>query len=92
MRSFDGKPQTEDVDIDVAAIIRRGQDRIVLFGECRFKNRAMRFTTLNTLRERIDTIKGGYNERLALFSTSGFDDDLDILVGKRGCPEIPEQN
>ena len=103
IKNADGKPKTEDVDIDVAAIIRMGQEKIILFGECKFTNKVLGFTTLNTLRERIDTMRGDYNERLALFSQSGFDDDLaeyaedngimlfdlDTLVGKKACPEIP---
>ncbi|MBQ8179780.1 MAG: AAA family ATPase [Candidatus Methanomethylophilaceae archaeon] len=98
----DGRILMEDADIDVVAIIRRGNDRINLFGECKYTNAPMGFGTFNTLKGRVESLKGSYNSRFALFSVSGFTDelveyatengvllfDLDILVGRRPAPEI----
>lgn len=101
VKDASGRPVTEDVDIDVTATIMEGRNRIHLFGECRFIGK-MGFGSLNTLRERVDSLRGPYNERLALFSASGFDGglseyaeengillfDLDTLIGKKACPAI----
>ncbi|MBQ8373856.1 MAG: hypothetical protein IJX35_06085 [Candidatus Methanomethylophilaceae archaeon] len=98
----DGRILMEDADIDVVAIIRRGNDRINLFGECKYTNAPMGFGTFNTLKGRVESLKGSYNSRFALFSVSGFTDelveyatengvllfDLDVLVGRRPAPEI----
>ncbi len=102
VKDASGKPVTEDVDIDVTATILNGQNRIHLFGECKFTGKVMGFSVLNNLRERVDSLRGSYNERLALFSASGFDEklseyaeengillfDLDTLIGKKACPAI----
>lgn len=102
VKDASGKPVTEDVDIDVTATIMNEQNRIHLFGECKLTGKVMGFSALNTLQERVDSLRGHYNERLALFSASGFDEglseyaedngimlfDLDTLVGKRACPEM----
>ena len=102
IRNRDGKPVTEDVDIDVTATIRMGQNRMDLFGECKFTTKKMGFSALNRLEERIGYLNGRYNNRLALFSMSGFEDDLeeyaesngvllfgpDVLMGLRPVPDL----
>jgi len=102
IRNRDGKPVTEDVDIDVTATIRMGQNRMDLFGECKFTTKKMGFSALNRLEERIGYLNGRYNNRLALFSMSGFEDDLeeyaesngvllfgpDVLMGLRPVPHL----
>lgn len=98
----DGKPETEDADIDAVAILREGQDTAVLYGECKFTGKRMGFAALNTLIERIDGLKDGRNRRIALFSVSGFEEGLEEyaesngialfgaeeLTGKAPLPEI----
>ncbi len=102
MKDEGGKVVTEDVDIDVVAVIRKGNDRVDLFGECKFTREPMGFPVLNDLQIRVDSLKGSFNKRLALFSVSGFSDrlreyseengillfDLDVLLGKKGLPEL----
>ncbi len=97
-----GKAVTEDADIDLVATLRRGNDRIDLFAECKFTRRKASFTVLNDLRKRAESLKGGYNLRLAIVSVYGFEDDLsgyaedngiiliglDCLVGKAQYPDI----
>ncbi len=102
VRGPDGNIETEDADIDVVAILREGQDTAALYGECKFTGKRMGFSALNTLIERMDALKDGRNRRIALFSVSGFDDDLreyaesngialfgaEELTGKAPLPEI----
>ena len=80
----DGKRKTEDVDIDVVAILREGQDIAVLYGECKFTGKRMGFSALNTLIERVDGLKDGRNRRIALFSVSGFEDSLEEYAESNG--------
>ena len=101
-RDANGKVLTEGVDIDIIATLRRRNERIDLFAECKFMNRKMSLSMLKTLQERVSSLKGGYNERLALISVKGFDDelqfyaedngifliDLDTIMGKKEYPEI----
>ena len=102
VKDGNGKVSTEDVDIDVVATIRKGQNRIDLFGECKFTSKKVGFGVLNTLEERVGYLKGRYNSRLVLFSMSGFDDELmeyaessgiplfgpDVLVGLEPVPDV----
>ena len=101
-RDANGKVLTEGVDIDIIATLRRKNERIDLFAECKFINRKMSLSMLKTLQERVSSLKGGYNERLALISVKGFDDelqyyaedngifliDLDTIMGKKDYPTI----
>jgi hypothetical protein len=102
VKDGNGKVSTEDVDIDVTATIKEGQNRIDLFGECKFTSKKVGFGALNTLEERVGYLKGRYNARLALFFMSGFDDELmeyaesngvllfgpDVLVGSETMPDV----
>lgn len=102
VKDVNGKVETTDVDIDVTATIRNGQNKIDLFGECKFTSKRMGFESLNKLKERVRLLKGSYNVRLALFSVSGFEEDLeeyaedngillfglDMLIGKAPLPPI----
>jgi AAA+ ATPase superfamily predicted ATPase len=97
-----GKVVTEDVDIDLVAVIRRGNDRIDMFGECKFTKAPMGFSSLNNLVARVEYLKGHFNARYTLFSLSGFSDDLreyaeeegimlfdlDVLVSRKSPPEL----
>ena len=76
LRDPSGKVITEYADIDVVATIRQGNDRIDLFGECKFTGAPMGFGALNLLMSRAESLKGGYNIHYALFSASGFTDEL----------------
>ena len=102
MHDANGKTLTEGVDIDVIATLRRGNERVDLFAECKFINRKMPMSMLKTLEERVCSLKGGYNKRYALISVKGFEDelqfqaeesgicliDLDTIMGKRKYPKI----
>ncbi|MBE6527964.1 MAG: hypothetical protein E7Z64_02160 [Thermoplasmata archaeon] len=102
VKDENGKTITESVDIDIVATVRKGNDRMNLFGECKFTRTPMDFSALNTLQIRVRSLKGSYNTRFALFSLSGFTDDLreyatdnnialfdlDILLGKKEIPRI----
>jgi hypothetical protein len=102
VKDGNGKVSTEDVDIDVTATIKEGQNRIDLFGECKFTSKKVGFGALNTLEERVGYLKGRYNARLALFSMSGFESELmdyaesngillfgsDVLVGLETMPDV----
>ena len=76
LKDPNGKVITEDADMDVVATIRQGNTRIDLFGECKFTGSPMGFGALNLLVSRVRSLKGGYNVRYALFSASGFTDEL----------------
>ena len=102
VKDINGKVETTDVDIDVTATVRNGQNKVDLFGECKFTSKRMGFESLNRLKERVRLLKGSYNVRLALFSVSGFEADLeeyaedngillfglDTLIGKAPLPPI----
>ena len=102
VKDINGKVETTDVDIDVTATVRNGQNKVDLFGECKFTSKRMGFESLNRLKERVRLLKGTYNVRLALFSVSGFEADLeeyaedngillfglDTLIGKAPLPPI----
>ena len=84
IRDSDGKVITEDADIDVVATIRHGNGRIDLFGECKFTGAPMGFGALNLLMSRVESLRGGYNSRYALFSVSGFTDELREYADQNG--------
>lgn len=84
IRNSDGKAVTEDADIDVVATIRHGNGRIDLFGECKFTGAPMGSGALDLLVSRVRSLRGGYNIRYALFSASGFTDELRENAGRNG--------
>ena len=84
MKGPEGKVITEYADIDVVATIRQGNARIDLFGECKFTGPPMGFGALNLLVSRVRSLKGGYNVRYALFSASGFTDELREYAEENG--------
>jgi len=102
IRDGNGKAMTEDADIDLVATLRRGNNRVDLFAECKFTRRKASFTVLNNLEKRVDSLKGGHNPRLAIVSVYGFEEDLreyaedkgiiliglDNLIGKTPYPDI----
>jgi hypothetical protein len=71
-----GRSDGEDVDIDVVAKVLDGSGRTrYLLGEFKHRSKPMGFGTLNTLRGRADEL-GVEDPVLALFSYSGFEDEL----------------
>ena len=104
IREEDGKALTEHVDIDVVAMIRKGNDRITLFGECKFTNAPTGTDVADALMDRAKTASPDANARYALFSPSGFTEGLrqfaeqdgrmmlfglDVLSGRKDPPAIP---
>ena len=71
-----GRGGYADREIDLAAEIREGGNSIFLLCECKFRRRKSNFSALNQLSGAADFVKGPNNRRFALFSVSGFDDDL----------------
>ena len=103
IREEDGKVMTEHVDIDVVAVIRKGNDRITMFGECKFTNAPTGNDVVESLMDRAMSASPNANARYALFSPSGFTEELkerteqdgrimlfglDVLSGRRGPPGI----
>ena len=71
-----GKPVTEAVDIDVVACLRRGNQRIYLMGECKFAGSPMGMSVFRELECRTAEVAKNLNIRYALFSASGFTEEL----------------
>ncbi len=102
IRDQSGKVVTEHADIDIVATVRDASGRVELFGECKFTGSPMGMGALDQLMSRVRGLKGGFNERYALFSASGFTEELqeyaenngvllfgiDELLYKRKLPEI----
>ncbi|MBQ6547717.1 MAG: hypothetical protein IJL79_02090, partial [Candidatus Methanomethylophilaceae archaeon] len=99
----DGKAVTEQIDIDVIAVIRKRENRITLFGECTFISVSIGKGVLERLMERSDSASPDANARYALFSVSGFTDEvldmaradgrimlfgLDVLSGRSPPPDL----
>lgn len=94
--------EREDTDIDLVATVYDGVHKVDVLGECKFKNRLTGFTVLNTLKTRAEATHSQFGKRLALFSVSGFEDDLidyaeangimlfdlDVLTGAKRVPEL----
>ncbi len=103
IREDDGRVLTEHVDIDVVATMNRGNDRVTLFGECKFTNAPVGTDVAETLIGRARSASPDANARYALFSPSGFTEGLieragndgrmalfglDVLSGRKAPPEI----
>lgn len=74
--SWWGISEGEMTDIDIAARVADGPGRTFnLFAECKFTRKPVGFGTLSTLRARVESLDVD-NVRLALFSVSGFEEDL----------------
>jgi AAA+ ATPase superfamily predicted ATPase len=71
-----GRGSYADREIDLVAEIREGGNNVLLLCECKFRRRKSDFSVLNKLTSATDLVRGPNNRRLALFSASGFDDDL----------------
>jgi hypothetical protein len=98
----DDEVQTEKADIDVSAIMVDGHLKVTMFGECKFKRGPVDFSLLNVLEQRVRSVKGGYGCVYALFSPTGFKDDLveyaqdngillfgmDELIGRKEVPKV----
>jgi hypothetical protein len=99
----DGRMARIQTDIDVVATIHEANNRIVLFGECKFTKAPVGFKALNDLKLRVHHASPAANARFALFSLSGFTDelieyaedddslmlfDLDVLLGKKPLPSL----
>jgi len=97
-----GNYTNEETDVDVIAILRNGNDRITLFGECKYSGAPMGFSALNKLTGKAEALRGDRSVRLALFCPAGFEEelveyaetegvllfDLDVLVGKKPVPKV----
>ncbi len=89
MRGPDGRPETcetpdgrrvrtEDVDVDIVALVRDGPHTDLLLGECKFTRRRCGVRELEELVARGESVrKGGHNKRYILFSRSGFTEELE---------------
>ena len=71
------------VDIDVTARIEQGGSVYDLFAECKMRNRVTGFHELNELMKRVEMTKSNVNPRYMMFSTSGFDGDLEEYAEER---------
>ncbi len=89
--------------IDVVAEATDGKNRVELFVECKLKNSAVGFETLNDLDRKLNFVHGKRNYRRVLISASGFQQDLydhaelakdlilidcDCLFGERQMPPL----
>lgn len=98
--SIDG----ETTDFDIVADVRRKRVKYLVVGECKFRTKTVGFETLNTLSHNVGTLLGNRQVLLALFSISGFDDELrehaeeagwillvgpEEITGRRPAPEMP---
>lgn len=63
-------------EIDIVARLRIGSNNITLFAECKFTKAKAGFHELNVLDSRVEPFRRDVNERLMMFSVSGFEDDL----------------
>ncbi len=72
------------VDIDVTARIEQGGSVYDLFAECKMRNRVTGFHELNELIERVEMTRTNVNPRYMMFSTSGFDADLEDYAHEHG--------
>jgi hypothetical protein len=91
------------VDIDLIATVRKGNNRIDLFGECKFDGSEADISVFNKLNVRVESLSGGYNPRLMIIAVNGFEEELlnyasaglvllvnlDMIVGKAPLPELP---
>jgi len=103
MKDGNGKTITEDVDIDLIATVHKGNNRIDLFGECKFDGSEADISVFNKLNVRVESLSGGYNPRLMIIAVNGFEEELlnyasaglvllvnlDMIVGKAPLPELP---
>ena len=101
-KGADGKKMLADIDIDVTATIRVGQSTVDLFGECKFTSNPMGIGVLMTLIGRVEALNLSSNPRYALFSLSGFEEEvveyaemngvmlfgIDELMGRKDVPEL----
>ena len=98
----DGETTIEETDIDLVAKIVSDKNKIMLFGECKFSKNPCGISVLKKLESRTLNFNKKFNNRLALFSISGFTDevyeiavvknillfDLDLLLKKKKLLEI----
>ena len=70
------------VDIDVVAKVRIGGRKLSLYGECKFRNRMMKLSDLQTLERRARALDTDPN--LILFSAGGFERQLTAVAKSRG--------
>lgn len=89
-------------DIDIVAVVASGDNKIQLMGECKFTQRPVGFHEYNKLDARAQRFRRSSNERLALISISGFDEELrgsaeglrlillgpDVIFGKALPPDV----
>ena len=75
----------EDADIDVVAYIYDDDLRVnTLLAECKFRKQKTGFSALNDLTGRVSKIGGAMNEHYALFSASGFEENLEEYAEDHG--------
>lgn len=99
-----GSVEGETTDFDIVADVRRKRVMYLLVGECKFRTKAVGFETLNTLSHNVSTLLKDRQVLLALFSVSGFSDELrehaaeagwillvgpEEITGRRPAPELP---
>ena len=80
----EGRVIAEGVCTDVTATIRIGRNRIHLFGDCGYASGVTGMGALRELQCKVGLLKGDYNTRFALFSMSGFDEDLEEYAEEGG--------
>jgi len=80
-----GRAGTEDVDIDIVAYVYDDDLRVnTLLAECKFRKQKTGFSALNDLTGRVSRIGGTMNENYALFSASGFEENLEEYAEDHG--------
>lgn len=70
-------------DIDLVAKVRESGKRFMVFGECKFRNRMMKMSDLETLERRARILDDRAN--LVLFSAGGFERELTALAWRHGA-------
>jgi len=73
-----GRARTGDYDLDVLAELASGRTVRILVGECKWWRSPVGINVLHDLRRRAEALPAEFrrNQRLALFSASGFTDEL----------------
>ena len=82
-RGSDPKTLT-DTDIDIVAEIMDGDSSYGLLAECKYSVNKVGSETLNTLQARASQVTGFKRTKLALFSRSGFTDELEAYAKDEG--------
>lgn len=71
-------------EVDVVATVKGGSSSYALFGECRFRRRSMPLSVYRELVDDVSLIRTDLTKHYALFSISGFTDELTEVAQGEG--------